>query len=295
MNTFQLECFVAVVEHLNFTKAAEQLHVTHPAVSQQIRSLEKELGVRLFQRSTRSVRLTKDGATFLGDALQMLAIARRSKARFAHAAVDTMESLILGAYNYGTMILLQPALAQLHESHPYLHPSLKMIPFQHIYRSLDDGELDAVIAFQASPERKVAAAYKELVQAPLVCVLTAGHPLAARTALTLDDLRDEKLVLLAPPRAERTVVQVQGQLMGERPVSDFYLCDSIEAMHVLVGAGYGIAVMPALLVPPVDELAWVPIEDVAPVSFGLYHRPLEDTPLLRELLPLLAKSLQEWL
>ena len=55
MNTYQLRCFLAVAEYLNFTKAAEHLHVTHPAVSQQIRNLEKELNTTLFERSTRSV------------------------------------------------------------------------------------------------------------------------------------------------------------------------------------------------------------------------------------------------
>lgn len=68
MNTFQISCFLAVAEHLNFARAAEQLHVTQPAVTQQIHSLEKELGVSLFARTTRSVRLTQEGRLFLQDA-----------------------------------------------------------------------------------------------------------------------------------------------------------------------------------------------------------------------------------
>ena len=59
MNTFQLSCFLQVAETLNFARAAEILHVTQPAVTQQIRSLEKELGVPLFHRTTRSVKLTQ--------------------------------------------------------------------------------------------------------------------------------------------------------------------------------------------------------------------------------------------
>ena len=82
MNTYQLRCFLAVAEYLNFTKAAEHLHVTHPAVSQQIRNLEKELSTTLFERSTRSVKLTASGRIFLGDARQMLEISERAKRRF---------------------------------------------------------------------------------------------------------------------------------------------------------------------------------------------------------------------
>ena len=59
MNTFQLQCFLAVAEYLSFAQAAQHLHVTHPAVSQQIQSLEKELNTRLFQRTTRSVTHSK--------------------------------------------------------------------------------------------------------------------------------------------------------------------------------------------------------------------------------------------
>ena len=68
MNTFQLSCFLAVAEHLNFARAAEELHVTQPAVTQQIHSLEKELGATLFQRTTRKVSLTAEGLAFLSDA-----------------------------------------------------------------------------------------------------------------------------------------------------------------------------------------------------------------------------------
>ena len=61
MNIFQLSCFLAVAEYLNFAKAAQSLHVTHPAVSQQIQSLEKELNTKLFVRTTRTVKLTDEG------------------------------------------------------------------------------------------------------------------------------------------------------------------------------------------------------------------------------------------
>lgn len=68
MNTIQLECFVTVAKHLNFSKASEELKITQPAVSHQIRSLEEELNVKLFQRTSKSVSLTPEGIMFLPDA-----------------------------------------------------------------------------------------------------------------------------------------------------------------------------------------------------------------------------------
>ena len=125
MNTFQLSCFLAVAEYLNFSQAAQQLHVTHPAVSQQIQSLEKELNVKLFQRTTRSVKLTEEGKAFLNDARQIVAISDRAKKRFDSTMPGTLEVLSLGFYNFPCMFLLSDALEQLIPSVPSCTPAYR--------------------------------------------------------------------------------------------------------------------------------------------------------------------------
>ena len=136
LNTFQLSCFLAVAEYLNFAQAAQQLHVTHPAVSQQIQSLEKELNVKLFQRTTRTVKLTEEGKSFLTDAKQMVAISERAKKRYASAMPGSIETLTLGCFSFPCMFLLSDTLKMLKALRPELHPRLQVIPFQHIYRML---------------------------------------------------------------------------------------------------------------------------------------------------------------
>ena len=93
MNVFQMECFLAVAENLNFARAAEQLHVTQPAVTQQIHALERELNVKLFTRTTRTVKLTEQGRTFINDAQQMVAISERAKKRFETFSDDEIQLL----------------------------------------------------------------------------------------------------------------------------------------------------------------------------------------------------------
>ena len=83
MTIFQIECFLAVAEHLNFAKAATQLNVSQPAITRQIHTLEAELGTQLFIRSTRMVRLTENGRIFQSDAQLIVNTARRSVQRFA--------------------------------------------------------------------------------------------------------------------------------------------------------------------------------------------------------------------
>ena len=79
MNTVQLECFLAVAEYLNFSRAAESLKITQPAVSHQITSLEDELGARLFIRTSKNVTLTEAGFMFMEDASSIIKIASSAK------------------------------------------------------------------------------------------------------------------------------------------------------------------------------------------------------------------------
>ena len=74
MTIFQIECFLSVAEFLNFARAAEQMHVSQPAITRQIKSLEDELGTKLFIRNTRIVKLTESGQIFLADAHTMVSL-----------------------------------------------------------------------------------------------------------------------------------------------------------------------------------------------------------------------------
>ncbi len=282
MNTFQLSCFIAVAEYLNFSQAAQSLHVTHPAVSQQIQSLEKELNVKLFHRTTRSVKLTEEGMAFLNDAQQIVAISDRAKKRFDNAAAREFETLALGFYSFPYMFLLAETLGRLLEDYPKLHPRLQAIPFQHIYRMLEEGDLDAVVGFKEPASLKISALYKEIARAPVVCLCSGRHPLAGRTQVRLSDLKKERLVLFVPQKSSSlSIAWLQGQLMGERPPSEFYFCESAEAITVLVTAGYGISVLPEFLVPDTPSISKIPLTDADPVSFGVYYKSLQGNPALK--------------
>lgn len=282
MNTFQVSCFLAVAETLSFARAAEQLHVTHPAVSQQIQSLEKELGVRLFQRTTRTVKLTQAGAAFLDDAKQMIHIANRAKKRFEGTAPDQIQNLSVGCWNYPCLFLLSDTLRAMRSACPDLHPRLQVIPFQHIYRLLEEGDLDAVFGLREPTELRINAQYRELAKSPPVCICAPDNPLASRPQITADDLAEETLVLLIPPKAEQPLVRLQGQLVGDRPSARLLFCESTEAITALVMAGYGVSVMPGYLAPEVAGIVRIPLQGMEAASFGIYYKTLHEAPLLRQ-------------
>lgn len=104
MNTIQLECFLSVAEHLNFSRASEELKITQPAVSHQIRSLEEELDVRLFRRTSKSVSLTQEGMLFLPDAQLILKTALSARERLGrHEQLTPFE---IGCHNHMELRLL---------------------------------------------------------------------------------------------------------------------------------------------------------------------------------------------
>ena len=118
----QLACFLAVAETLSFARAAEQLHVTQPAVTQQIHSLESELNTQLFRRTTRTVELTQAGLIFLGDAKLMLEISERARLRAEHAVEDLRQPFVIGCHADADVFRLAEPLRRMAGRFPDLYP-----------------------------------------------------------------------------------------------------------------------------------------------------------------------------
>ena len=127
MNTIQLECFIAVAQHLNFSRASEELKITQPAVSHQIRTLEEELDVKLFKRTSKEVSLTPEGIQFLPDAELILKTALSAKERLGRQEV--MIPFEVGCHNHMELRLLPDIFRALAAEFPPLRPSVRIDPF----------------------------------------------------------------------------------------------------------------------------------------------------------------------
>ena len=129
MNTVQLECFMEVSVCLNFSRAAENLRMTQPAVSHQINSLEAELGTKLFNRTSKSVELTRDGIRFIGPASDALKILRNAKARISEKDATEVLPIGISCRNQQMLDVLAPILEKLAREIPNARPIVKMTPF----------------------------------------------------------------------------------------------------------------------------------------------------------------------
>ncbi|MCI2416453.1 LysR family transcriptional regulator [Saccharopolyspora sp. K220] len=203
MELRHLTAFVAVAEELHFGRAAKRLQMAQPPLSQQIRQLEKELGIRLFERNTRSVRLTSAGESFLEPARTVL--------DDVDAAVRAAKAAGRGEYGRVTVGF---AGASSHESLPLLtravraaHPGLELVMRGQTYANVAlakvaDGSLD--LGFVRLPVNQPDVRTRVIEVEELICALSTDHPLAGRECIPIEELAEESFVSF-PSNAGSTV------------------------------------------------------------------------------------------
>lgn len=290
MNTFQLECFLAVAETLNFGRAAAKLNVTQPAITHQIHTLESELNVRLFRRTTHTVEITREGYLFLEDARTITAVSERAKKRFENFRGQEHQLFSIGYHNDGRPLELPEILQKFSQMYPTIHPVLRGVPSQPLlYRLLEDENADVIWSIGESNSGKTPGIYKEITKSPLVCACHQNHKLTERSHVTLADLNKERLILFHPTNSIFSIAKFQGQMLQGRNPAEIYFCESLDAALTLVKAGYGVFLLPRLLLPPDQSLNAVPVKDCDPIPFGVCYRTLQHNKPLKSFVDLVKE------
>ncbi len=187
----KLRYFLAVADLLNFGRAAERLHIAQPALSRQIRSLEHDLGVTLFDRDRHRVELTAAGRQLLVDAPGLLAAAARTRRRVS-AAGRAARSLTVG---FRAGIIVTDAVRAFSRAHPDAAVDLRHLEWDRQEQPVIDGRVD--VAFLRPPVADSGLTVSVLYREPRVAVLPTDHRLARRATVKVADLVDE-LLLPAP-------------------------------------------------------------------------------------------------
>lgn len=273
MNTFQLSCFIAVANTLSFARAAEKMNISQPAITHQIKSLESELNVPLFRRTTRLVEITPEGQSFLADAQSMVAIAAQAKLRFQNPADRPIEKLAIGCGSYNQLCLLSDSLDELRKLYSNLHPHLLVVPHEQLYSLLEKGTVDLVFDIHDGTREDGPVTYKELQKSPIACICQSSHPLAQAERVSVADLNHQPLIFCNPINLVPKVAQLQWKLAEGRSPGDLHFCPSVEASMLLAGAGFGMAVLPRFLVPHGSHLAVLDLKDAPELSYGMFYKP----------------------
>lgn len=288
MNTIQLECFIAVAEHLNFSRASEALRITQPAVSHQIQSLEEELDVKLFKRTSKSVSLTQEGIQFLPDAQLILKTALSAKERLGqHEHFIPFE---LGCHNRMEINLLPPILKTLADDFPLLRPVIQLVPFPSLLGLIENKQIHA--AFGIKEEQKKSSLYfREFCSAPVACICSPGHPLAQYESLTKKQLSGN-IIACSPRQIADPIFSIQNSIVTKLRPEQRYFAENIESAMTLVKAQIGYVLYPDVAPAREPDLRYIPVTDIPRMPFGVYYRYDDDHPVLRRFLRLCSDILQ---
>lgn len=251
---------VAVADTGNFTRAAEQCRVVQSALSHQVARLERELGARLFDRTSRRVRLTAAGEAFLPAARLSLDAAERAKAEVAAASGEVRGQIAIGAIPTVTAVDLPGVLERFHARHPRVRISLRSGASEELTERVRQGTLD--VAFLGIPvnARPKDVNGRELARGELVAVVAPGHPLADEDRVDLRQLADEPFVDFPPGSAARAQSDEAFTAAGVRREVLFEI-STVDFMARLIRQGLGIGLMPASFVSELSDLAVLPIRD----------------------------------
>lgn len=292
MNTTQLECFLAVADCLNFSRAAEHLRLTQPAVSHQIKTLEDELEVELFKRSSKSVELTREGHMFLQYAGDILHLTGLSKAQVRKYRRERPEWLSIGCRSAGDLKLMKPALERLRREESRILPLLKLIPFSALDNLLAEGEIQMMLSFKETLPANCT--FQPLLDCKMVCVCREDHLLAAREETDLESLREAgRLASCPPPVCPPSLFSLQGQLVTARAPDQVLFCENQEVLLTMVETGYAFAL--AVDIPQLRRpgLRYIPLAGCRPLPFGAAARKGNSSPAARRFITLLKDSLSD--
>ncbi len=246
MSLTRLEYFVAVAEELNFTRAASRLHVSQPPLTQQIQRLEVELGVRLFDRTTRKIELTAAGRAVLDEARNILARYRQLPAMAHDATQGRVERLEIGFVPSAVIGIVPALLAQARQRIPAVSIRVHEVDIEEQLPLLRTSDLDIGFyrSFEAHPDWHTT----DLGSDDYVVALPVGHPLAAKASVEWRDLANEHLIATDRSRAVTEFDSVVAACVTHG-FSPRIVAEAIQGYNTiaLVASGLGVAIVPGLV------------------------------------------------
>jgi LysR family transcriptional regulator, hydrogen peroxide-inducible genes activator len=243
MEMHQLRYVVAVAHAGNFSRAAEQCHVSQPSLSQQIQKLEEELGERLFDRMKREVKLTPHGESFLRRAVRVLEEVDTAKREAKDATELLRGTVTLGVLPTIAPYLLPVVITEYLEKYPRVEIVVQEDTTAHLLKLLVACEIDFALASQ--PIRDARWEVRELFSEELLLALPADHPLTRKRTVSASDLEGEALIVMK-----------EGHCLGDQVLN---FCDrsdlhpnisfrsaQLETIQSLVCAEMGLSLIPAM-------------------------------------------------
>ncbi|WP_039799665.1 LysR family transcriptional regulator [Nocardia araoensis] len=272
MELQQMRYVIAVAETNSFTRAAERCLVVQSALSHQIARLERELGARLFERTSRRVRLTPAGAAFLPAARQCLDAADRAAAEVAAAVGEVRGRLAVGLIPTVAAVDIPEALRDFRRRHPHVRISLRVGASEELVEKVEQGAIDIAFLGLPTTARPRGVVAHELARDRLVAVVAPDHPLAGQRSTDLRTLSSEVFVDLPAGTAGRLQSDQAFAAAGlDRDVA--FEVTSADYIARLVRPGLAVAMLPSAYVPQLEGVTTIEVADApARIEYVIWSR-----------------------
>ncbi|BCB62391.1 MULTISPECIES: LysR family transcriptional regulator [Halomonadaceae] len=259
MTVKQLRAFLAVAQTLSFTQACERLHLSQPALSLAIKGLEDSLGGKLLIRSTRSVRLTPEGASLLPLAKHLLAQWDNTEERLRQRFTLQLGRLSVAAMPSFAGNLLPSALIKFRQQYPKINVTVHDVINEEVMDMVRSRQVEIGIAF--APEGTGSLNFTPLFEDRFVAVVSSSSPLAGSTSLSWQQLLAHDFMTLQRPSMVRRLLE---QELGKRQMALPVAFESHQLATVgrMVAEGLGVSAVPSMCIRQMHELGahCVPLE-----------------------------------
>lgn len=205
MNLHQLQIFCTVARHLSFSDAAEELFISQPAVSQQVKSLERELNVKLFERLGHKMFLTEAGEAVLGSAQAIVTARAEMEQSLALLRGSNRGRLALGANTTGGMYVAPAILRAFRELHPEVETTLQVETTNRICERVMQNMVDVAVVTGPVEDRRFVV--RDLVDDEVVFIVSPSHPFAARKSVSPAEVSGEDFAVPEPGSRTRSLIE----------------------------------------------------------------------------------------
>ena len=236
----QLEYFVAVAETLNFTRAAEKFYISQTAITQQIKSLEEQLGVKLFSRTKRHVELTLAGTIYLNEAKLMIDRSKKAKEKALQASEGFSGSLNIGFMKGCEQIGLSDLITRFKENYPEITLNFHSSNFSALLQSLYDYSNDVIFNLKPKTTLNQDLVFKSFKSIPLYVLIHLQHHFAYKSEIMRQELHDETFIIIKTAKTEI----INGFLPAGFLPKNINYAEDIEYLLLMVSANMGVAILP---------------------------------------------------